>query len=237
MSISREELLKLYEGLRVTDVCDGMDAMGYQSIGNVDREIHALWRDDENFTHRIYGFALTVRFLPTNKQQIRLNLDDYTAAKSYWYGNYASDGEWTKHIQKGDIVMIDGSGTKDTGYIGSENGYSWLLKGAVGMVSSGGCRDTDEVIKQRMPVYSAYISRGIRPGRVEFDACQIPVNIGGVMVRPGDFVVADGDGVIVVPIEIAEEVAKYARFVQKHDQESRKKHYELAGRDFDFTLQ
>ena len=66
-------------------------------------------------------------------------------------------------------------------------------------MTNGGARDTDELIKQRTPVYSRYISRTIRPGRVELDAVQVPVNVGGALVNPGDVVVADGDGVVVVP--------------------------------------
>ena len=236
MSVNRKELLELYEGLRVTDVNDGMDALGLQDIGCVDGNIKALWKDFENFSHRIYGFALTVRFYPTNKPQIRHeSLDEYTKAKGYWYGNYASD-KWSSAIQKGDVVVIDGSGTHDTGFIGSNNGFAWITAGANGIVTNGGCRDTDECIKQRMPVYSNGITRGIRPGRLEYGETNIPVEIGGVFVRPGDFIVADGDGVVVVPIEKAFEVGKYAKAVQDGDKATRRKLYEKNNLEFDFTV-
>ena len=234
---SREELLNLYSGLRVTDVNDGMDAYGLQDLGCVDGKIKALWKDFENFTHRIYGFALTVRYFPTNKPQIRFDdVDAYTKAKSHWYGNYASDKTWTPLIQKGDIVVIDGSGTHDTGYIGSNNGFAWITAGASGIVTNGGCRDTDECVKQKMPVYSSGITRGIRPGRLEFGGCNIPVEIGGVIVHPGDFIVADGDGVLVVPIEKAWEVGQYAKAVQDGDKETRRRLYEKNNLELDFTV-
>ncbi len=111
----------------------------------------------------------------------------------------ASSSEWTKNIQEGDIIVIDGADLKDVGFAGSSNTYGWINAGARGVVTNGGVRDTDEVIKQQLPVYCAYIGRGIRPGRLVYDTCNIPVNVGGVVVNPGDIVVADGDGVVVVP--------------------------------------
>src|SRR5687768_3520947 len=59
-------LLKAFEGLRVADVSDGMDMAGLQDVGLVDPEIHALWRDVEDFGHRLTGIAVTVRYVPTN---------------------------------------------------------------------------------------------------------------------------------------------------------------------------
>jgi regulator of RNase E activity RraA len=78
-------------------------------------------------------------------------------------------------------------------------------------VTSGGLADTDEIIHHKVPAYFRRLARGIRPGRNELESVNRPVNIGGVLVRPGDVVLADGDGVIVVPREQAEEVATFAR--------------------------
>ena len=61
-----------------------------------------------------------------------------------------------------------------------------------------------------MPTYFRRLARGIRPGRNELESVNRPVTIGGVLVRPGDVVVADGDGIVVVPRERALEVAEAA---------------------------
>ena len=90
-------------------------------------------------------------------------------------------------IQKGDVIVIDGGEIGTVGFIGSNNGFSWIAAGAVGIVTNGGARDTDELIKQRVPVYSRRVTQSIRPGRLELDSTQIPVNIGGVLVRPKGF--------------------------------------------------
>ena len=59
--------------------------------------------------------------------------------------------------------------------------------------------DTDEIIYHKVPVWFRRYARGFRPGRNELESVNRPVTIGGVLVRPGDVVVADGDGVVVVP--------------------------------------
>jgi regulator of RNase E activity RraA len=104
------------------------------------------------------------------------------------------------------------------------------------VVTNGGARDTDELIKQRVPVYSKKISRGIRPGRLETDRLNEPVTLGGVYIRPGDLIVADGDGAICVPIERAREVAKWAWKVANGDKQGRRRHYEAAGLPLDNTV-
>jgi len=110
------------------------------------------------------------------------------------------------------------------------------LNGFVGIVTNGSVRDSDELIKQQVPIHFRVPGRGIRPGRLEFDAANIPVNVGGVLVRPGDFVVADGDGVVVVPIEHVYDVGNFAKEVAMGDKESRRELYTKAGRTFDFTV-
>ncbi|MEE9461856.1 MAG: hypothetical protein V3V53_08495, partial [Bacteroidales bacterium] len=59
------ELLKLYEGLRVADVSDGMDMVGLPNVGLVDHIIHPSWVDYSDMSHIIRGIALTVRYVPT----------------------------------------------------------------------------------------------------------------------------------------------------------------------------
>jgi regulator of RNase E activity RraA len=80
----------------------------------------------------------------------------------------------------------------------------------VGLVTGGGLADTDEITYHKVPVWFRRLARGIRPGRNELESVNRPVTVGGVLVRPGDVVVADGVGVVVVPRERAEEVAKAA---------------------------
>ena len=139
----------------------------------------------------------------------------------------------------GTAIVLDVQGDGDVGSVGSFNSLAWYSKGARGIISNGGIRDTDEIIKQRIPVYLDYMERGrgIRPGRNEIESVNKPVTIGGVLIRPGDIVVADGDGVIVVPREHAKEVAEYAREILNKDKRGRRGLYKNLGMPLDKTVE
>ena len=233
----RRKILDLFNGLRLTDVCDAMDAVGLQDVGLMDKSIRPLWRDVENFAHRIYGFAHTVRFVPTGRRApVFAGPAEHEEWKGKWYGELAR-GPIRKEIAEGDVIVIDAQGIPDCGFIGSNNALGWIAAGARGVVTNGGARDTDELVKERVPVYSVGVSRGIRPGRLELESTMKPVTCGGVFVRPGDIVVADGDGVIVVPREKAGEVAEIAAGIQEGDKAGRRKLYDATGREPDFTVE
>ncbi len=222
------QILKLYEGLRVADVSDGMDMAGLQDVGLMDPAIRALWRDTDNFSHRFAGIAVTVRYLPTNRRAQKMTPEDFRKWEGQWYKELSPE-PFVAHLRPGSVVVIDGHADGDTGTIGSNNILGWKLRGAVGVVTSGGVRDTDEIIKEKVPLYARRFGRGIRPGRNEVESVNRPITCGGVMVRPGDVVVADGDGVIVVPREHAEEVARHARAILESDKAGRRRLYEKLG--------
>lgn len=120
--------------------------------------------------------------------------------------------------------------------MGSNNGLECKRKGAHGIVTNGGVRDTDELILQNVPFWSRMVSQGMVQGRLQFDTKDVSVNVGGVLVSPGDVVVADGDGVIVVPRAKAVEVARYAKRELENDKISRRKLYESLGMELDDTV-
>jgi|GEM_PF-1460713 len=60
-----QKLLTLFDGLRVADVSDGMDAVGLQNTGLMNSDIRPLWKDTVKFTHRFIGIAVTARYVPT----------------------------------------------------------------------------------------------------------------------------------------------------------------------------
>jgi regulator of RNase E activity RraA len=200
-----KRLLDEYKYLRVADVSDGMDVVGLQNIGLVNPEIHALWKDTEKYTHRVVGIAVTARYVPTNRREPKM--DDKTIGR--WYSTITSEA-FMKVLTPGSMLVIDAMEDGESRSIGSSNIMSWKKLGMVGLVTSGGLADTDEIIAQKVPTYFRRLARGIRPGRNELESVNRPVTIGGVLVRPGDVIVADGDGVVVVPRERADEVAAAA---------------------------
>jgi len=224
-----ERILALFEGLRVADVSDGMDKVGLADIGLMDPEIHAAWKDTEHYTHRFIGIAVTARYVPTNKPAAgRMDTAAFDRWVGDWYGRLSSE-PFTPLIRKGTVLVLDDADSRDVGSIGSNNIMGWKLRGCVGVVTDATARDTDEVATQKIPLYFRRAGRGIRPGRNEIESVNRPIACGGVLVEPGDVVVADGDGVIVVPRAKAQEVAEYARATLKGDKAGRRRLYEQLG--------
>ncbi len=224
-----EQILKLFEGLRVADVSDGMDKVGLTNVGLMSPDIHALWKDAIHFTHRFIGIAVTVRYVPTNKPPApHMETKSFDSWVSKWYNNLSSE-PFVPLIRKGTALIIDDAPDSDVGSIGSNNIMGWRLRGCVGVVTGATARDTDEIITEKIPLYFKKPGRGIRPGRNEVESVNRPVVCGGVLVEPGDVIVADGDGVIVVPRAHAKEVAEYAKAVIEGDKAGRRNLYKQLG--------
>ena len=230
---TREEnkkLLELYAPLRVADVRDGMDWLGYHFYGSLSPEIRPLWRT------RACGIARTARYLPYEGPAPVLRGDAYTEWSNNYYNTVATY-PWMQDIEEGDFVVLDMSGV-DVGLMGSDNTLSCLAKGARGIVTNGGgIRDSDECILQKVPVWCKFVSQKMDQARIRFSEKDVPVALGGVAIRPGDVIVADGDGVIAVPRCAAEEVALYASRELRNDKANRKEKYLGLGWEPDQTMQ
>ncbi len=219
-----QKILDLYKYLRVADVSDGMDLVGLQDVGLVDPSIKPLWKDTETFAHRVYGIAVTARYVPTNNRIPQI--DRRTIGRLY---STVTTEAFMKMLFPGSVLVIDAMEDGESRSAGSTNILDWQKLGMNGLITSGGLADSDEIIHHKVPAYFRRLARGIRPGRNELESVNRPVTIGGVLVRPGDVVVADGDGVIVVPRERAVEVAEAA--LPFLDNIQREKFIKETGRD------
>jgi 4-hydroxy-4-methyl-2-oxoglutarate aldolase len=224
-----QEILRLFDGLRVSDVTDGLDKVGLTNVMLMSPEIHPAWKDTTHYRHRFIGIAVTARYVPTNQPPAPAM---ETAAFDKWVGQTYSQvtpEPFTPLIRPGTALVIDDAPDSDVGTIGSNNIMGWKLRGCVGVVTNAGARDTDEVATERMPLYLRHVARGIRPGRNEIESVNRPIECGGVLVRPGDVIVADGDGVVVVPREQTRKVAEYAQGIMKGDKTGRRGLYQKLG--------
>lgn len=237
---ARKEILELYRDLRLTDVLDGMDLIGLQDIGLMNKDIRPLWRDVENFSHRIVGFAITVRHVLTDVRVGQNSFPDIEGFKKFKSEQYKrAPDAWLSTAKPGDIVVIDAGGIDECGFIGSNNSLGWAEKGVAGVVTNGGARDTDEIVKvKKISVYckNGYSTRGVRPGRLIAESYNFPISCADVLVFPGDLIVADGDGVIVVPREHALTVGKLAREINLGDEKSRANRFKQLGIELDETV-
>lgn len=231
-----QKILKLFDGLRVADVTDGMDKAGLFNIGLMSPEIHAAWKDTVHYKHRFVGIALTVRYVPTNKPHApRMETKAFDSWVGNWYNKLSSE-PFVPLIRKGTALVLDDAPNADVGSIGSNNIMGWKLAGCVGVVTNATARDTDEIATEKVPLYFRKVGRGIRPGRNEIESVNRPIVCGGVLVEPGDIVIADGDGVLVVPRAYAEEVAEYARATIKADKRGRLEMYKKLGLPLDDSV-
>ena len=222
----------LYKYLRVTDVVDAMDGIGYFDIGLMDREVRPLW-----LGMKFWGPAVTLRCVPSNRPMWKLDTtEEIVRDHAAWYAKYPNPVNVREMITPGCVLVTDCGGAKETGYWGSANSMGIIAGGAVGIVTDGECRDTYEVVLQKTPVCSRGRGRPIIPGRIMEVEGNVPVGCGGVRVDPGDIVGCDDDGVIVVPQDVAEEVAIHARAVMYADMHGRRRLYERLGLPEDETV-
>jgi len=224
--------------LRVTDVTDGLDAVGRADVTLLDSHIRPLW-----FGMSFWGPAVTMRVVPSNQRMEPIKREDALRQHGIWsqqreqrLGQVGQGLRLQEHVKQGCVVVTSTGGARETGYWGSNNAMGMQAAGAVGIVTEGNCRDTDEVILQKTPVACRGIGRPIIPGRVELVDLEVPVGCGGVLVRPGDIVGCDWDGVIVVPQEVAEDVLYFAARIAIDDKRSRAKLYEKLGKAPDETV-
>jgi len=155
---------------------------------------------------KIVGTAKTLRFIPAREDLFRSHGGGYNAQKR------AFDA-----VGEGEIIVIEARGDAGTGTLGDILALRAKTRGAAGVVTDGGVRDFDAVTEIGLPVFS----KGAHPSVLgrrhvpwEFD---VTIACGGAAVQPGDVIVGDGDGVIVIPFELAKEVADAALAQEDED--------------------
>jgi 4-hydroxy-4-methyl-2-oxoglutarate aldolase len=224
----RQQLLALYKDLRVADVRDGMDWLMLHTQGSMSVDIRPLWRT------RAVGIARTARYVPYQGSMPKMTPQEYTQWQGWYYENICTY-PWVAEIEPGDFVVLDLGGV-NAGLCGSNNTLDCVKRGVRGFVTNSGVRDTDEIILQKIPFWSKFISQGMVQGRLQYYDRSIPVDVGGEMVYPGDIIVADGDGVIVVPQKVAFDVAVEANHEFTSDKAARRMKYVDLGMDLDDTV-
>lgn len=227
----RQHILDQYKGLRVADVRDGLDWLLLHDIGTMTPDIKPLFRT------RIAGFARTYRYVPYTGDIPQMTPEEYgTWAYDYYYKEVAPVlPGMEEELQDDDVVVVDADDI-DAGLIGSNSGLWMLATGARGVITSGGIRDTDECLLNKIPCWFKLTSQKMNQGRIQYEDRNIPITVGGVHVRPDDFVVADGDGVIVVPREHILDVALWANREMTNDKAGRRRAYERLGMPLDETV-
>lgn len=176
-------------GLYSAVVSDTLDRLGIRGNTMASR-IRPLYAHA-----RVAGFAATVRCV---------EVDAPPADREDWY---KGELEAVDALEPGDVMVVS---TCSGCYWGELLATASRFRGARGIVADAYTRDTLALIEMAFPTFVAGISPDDSLGRIDVDAIGIPVECGGVTVHPGDLVLADHDGVVVVPSAVAEQVVTLA---------------------------
>ncbi|AEI82377.1 dimethylmenaquinone methyltransferase MenG (plasmid) [Cupriavidus necator N-1] len=183
-----KELVALFEGLDTPGVSDAMDRLGLpgQCLG-----IAPL----DNYRKPVVGPAFTVKYVSASTPP-------------------GTVGDFIDDVQSGDIIVIDNDGRTDCTVWGDIMTQYAGARGIAGTVIDGVCRDVTKALGDSYPLFTR--GRFMRTGkdRVQVESVNTPVSVGTARVCARDIVVADANGVVVIPRERAKEVAELARKIE-----------------------
>lgn len=183
-SAEDQELAALFTNTDTAAVSDALDKLGLTG---------QVWNlmPLANYDTVIVGPAFTVRYVPASNPP-------------------GSVGDFIDDVAEGDVVVIDNSGRTDCTVWGDILTQYAALRGIAGTVIDGVCRDVGRAVADGYPLFTA--GRWMRTGkdRVQVGAINEPIGVGKVRVQARDIVVADANGVVIVPRNRAREVAQIA---------------------------
>jgi len=149
---------------------------------------------------RLAGRAFTIKYRPIG------------------YVEKGNVGDYIDDVPPGDVIVLDNDGRLDCTVWGDILTMVANRRGIAGTVINGVCRDVARALDVNYPIYSR--GRYMRTGkdRVEVAAMDVPVSLGEVQVRPGDYLIGDADGIVVIPQSAAAKVLETAQQIEEAEQ-------------------
>jgi regulator of RNase E activity RraA len=194
MTVS-DEVLGLFATLATPTIANALDDVAFEGV------LEGLTQMVPGT--RCFGRAVTVR--------------EVTGRRGDFASEDFSVGRVIDATRPGDILVIDNGGH----CVSTFGGLATLaakLKGVAGLVVDGGVRDREEMVGHAFPVFARHMTPLTGRTRLAVTAVNEPVSCGGVRIRPGDVIVADGSGVVCIPAEHAAKVAEMAGAYSRDDE-------------------
>lgn len=194
---SMEEIRKtLYSGL----VCDVLDQMGYRHQ-YLSCEMNALLPETVVFGKAFTAVATQVYSMPDDPLTAQCRVLD--------------------RMQPGEVFVLTTRGEYNCAILGELMATAIKSKGGTGAILDGMARDLKTVREMRFPlVYRGHLPSTSK-GRAEVSECQIPIEIDGVTIHPGDYVFGDIDGTAVIPGELLDQVMERAMEIEHRENDVR----------------
>ena len=180
-------LVSQYLSVSVSNVSDALDRLGIHGAPQGILPIYAC--------SKIAGPAATLKYLPFGESEESTVLGTLRAIVG---------------AGRGAVLVVDASKNPLVNSLGGVAGATAKHNGLAGCVTDGVVRDVDEYKVYGLPVYARGIAQQSVRGRSSCAGYGIPVTLGGVTVNPGDFILADENGTVVVPKEVAQEAVIFA---------------------------
>ena len=196
---------------RAQDILAGLREVSTATLASLLRKrgLNGLTLDGLRSTRpdvRMAGYARTVRYLP-----MREDLHDR-------YAGMNAQKRAIEQIRPGEVLVIEARGDPTAGTIGDILGLRAQVRGAAGIVTDGAIRDSAALARLEIPAYHAAVHPAVLGRRHVPWESDVAVACAGVTIRPGDILVGDADGVVVLPPAIAAEVLADAREQERQEE-------------------
>ncbi|MEZ2391476.1 fumarylacetoacetate hydrolase family protein [bacterium RCC_150] len=189
-SVLTAELKKKLESVATATLSSQMRKRG---LNNVSIDGLQATRPDR----RVVGLARTLRYVPNREDLFKTYGGGFNAQKR------AIDS-----VNEGEILVMEARGEKGTGTVGDILALRAQMRGAAAIITDGGVRDYSAVAGLDMPTYFANPHPAVLGRRhIPWDT-DITISCGGATVQPGDIIVADSDGILVIPPALVEELVE-----------------------------
>lgn len=185
------EIIKQYKELDTPSVTDAMDRLG--------------------LTGGLLGIRAVVRGTKLCGQAFTVH---YTACGQV----HGTVGDFLDDVEPGEVVVIDNGGRVHCTVWGDIMAYYASARGIAGTIIDGVCRDVPVIDELQYPIFTKGMYMVTGKDRVYVDAVNVPVTISNVQVVPGDLMIADDSGAVVVPFDHVESVLKVALEIEEKEQ-------------------